>query len=115
MNRKSIKRILIGLGVFVVWGFALMVALAQKPPTPEDLDAKVDKFLKENRSNWEDWNVPYQDGQVLYGKLVKGGCFSAHNVNHPFGGIKEFLDTIQGRPNYLTTIHTSGGAGISIS
>jgi len=215
MNRKSLKGILVGLGIFMIWGFALMTALAQKPPTPENLDAKVEKFLKENQSNWQDWNVPYQDGQVLYnlilknnytraleigtstghsaiwmawalsktggrlitieidegryktalenfkragvgsfidarladahqlvrqlegpfdfifsdadkewypryfkdleGKLVKGGCFTAHNVNQPFGGIKDFLDYVQGLPNYLTTIHRSGGAGISIS
>ena len=51
----------------------------------------------------------------LEGKLVKGGCFTAHNVNQPFGGIKEFLDYIQGLPNYQTTIHRSGGSGISIS
>jgi predicted O-methyltransferase YrrM len=215
MNGKSIKIVLVSLGILVVGMSTLMTALAQKPPTSENLDAKVEKFLKGNRSNWQDWNVPYQDGQVLYnlilknnytraleigtstghsaiwmawalsktggrlitieidegryktalenfkqagvasfidarladahqlvrqlegpfdfvfsdadkewylqyfkeldGKLLKGGCFTAHNVNHPFGGIKEFLDYIQGLPNYLTAIQRSGGAGISIS
>ena len=49
------------------------------------------------------------------GKLAKGGCFTAHNVNQAFGGIKEFLNNIQGLPNYQTTIHRPGGSGISIS
>ena len=215
MNRKTMKGLLFGLGIFVVGASALMTALAQKSPTAQNLDAKVEKFLKGHQSNWQDWNVPYQDGQVLYdlilknhytraleigtstghsaiwmawalsktggrlitieidkrrhitalenfkqagverfidarladahqlvrqlegpfdfifsdadkewylqyfkdlyGKLLKGGCFTAHNVNHPFGGIKEFLDYIQGLPNYQTTIQRSGGAGISIS
>jgi len=128
MNRKSIKGILVVLGIFIIWDSALMTALAQKKPTPENLDAKVEKFLKENQSNWQDWNVPFdfifsdadkewypQYFKDLEGKLVKGGCFTAHNVDQPFGGIKEFLDYIQGLPNYLTTIHGPGGAGISIS
>jgi predicted O-methyltransferase YrrM len=215
MNRKPIKGMLFGVGIFMVGVATLLTALAQKTPTAENLDAKVEKFLKGKRANWQDWNVPYQDGQELYnlilknnytraleigtstghsaiwmawalsktggrlitieidagryktalenfkqagmerfidarladahqlvrqlegpfdfifsdadkewylqyfkdldGKLVKGGCFTAHNVNHPFGGIKEFLDFIQGLPNYQTTIQRSGGAGISIS
>jgi hypothetical protein len=69
MNRKSIKGILVGLGIFMVWGFALVTALAQKPLTSETLDTKVERFL----------------------------------------------DYIQGLPNYQTTIHRSGGSGISIS
>ncbi len=207
MNRKSIKGMLFGVGIFVAGASTLMTALAQKPPASENLDAKVEKYLKGNRANWQDWNVPYQDGQVLFnlilnnnytkaleigtstghsaiwmawalsktggrlitieidagryrtalenfkqagvaslidarladahqlvrqlegpfdfifsdadkewylqyfkdldGKLPKGGCFTAHNVNHPFGGIKEFLDYVQGLPNYLTTIQRS--------
>ena len=54
MNRKSIKGILFGLGIFVVGASALMTALAQKPPTSENLDAKVEKFLKGHKSNWQD-------------------------------------------------------------
>jgi hypothetical protein len=28
------------------------------------MDARVEKFLNENRSNWHDWNAPYEDGKV---------------------------------------------------
>jgi hypothetical protein len=28
------------------------------------MDARVKKFQNENRSNWNDWNVPYEDGKV---------------------------------------------------
>jgi predicted O-methyltransferase YrrM len=48
-------------------------------------------------------------------KLVKGGCFTAHNVNHAYGDIKRFLDYVQGLPNYRTTIDRSSSSGISIS
>lgn len=48
-------------------------------------------------------------------KLVKGGCFTAHNVTDSFGGIKKFLDYVRGLPNYQTTIDRSTSSGISIS
>ena len=48
-------------------------------------------------------------------KLLKGGCFTAHNVIDSYGGIKEFLDYIRRLPNYQTTIDRSSSSGISIS
>lgn len=188
---------------------------AQNIRTSKELDVKVEKFLDKNRNRWHDWNVPYEDGKVLYeliiqnkykraleigtstghsaiwmawalsktgGKLVTieidetryktalknfkqagveefidarlgdahqlvkelkgpfdfvfsdadkewympyfkdvdkkltvGGCYTAHNVTDPFGGIKEFLDYIRSLPNYETTIDRSSHSGISIS
>jgi caffeoyl-CoA O-methyltransferase len=48
-------------------------------------------------------------------KLVKGGCFTAHNVTNGYGSIKEFLDYIRRLPNYQTSIDRSSGLAISIS
>jgi len=48
-------------------------------------------------------------------KLVRGGCFTAHNVTDSFGGIKEFLDYVRSLPNYQTTIDRSSRSGVSIS
>ena len=48
-------------------------------------------------------------------KLLKGGCFTAHNVSHAYGGIREFLDYVRRLPNYQTTIDRSSSSGISIS
>jgi predicted O-methyltransferase YrrM len=47
-------------------------------------------------------------------KLVKEGCFTAHNVTDSFGG-KEFLNYVRSLPNYHTTIDRSSSSGISIS
>jgi caffeoyl-CoA O-methyltransferase len=179
------------------------------------MDARVEKFLNENRSGWHDWNVPYEDGKVLYDLIIKNhyraaleigtstghsaiwmawalsktggtlttieidegryrealknfkragvehlidarladahqlvkelkgpfdfifsdadkewyeqyfvdlepklavdGCFAAHNVAHPYGGIRQFLSYVRALPNYQTTIDRSSSAGISIS
>lgn len=48
-------------------------------------------------------------------KLAAGGCFTAHNVSNPYGGIKEFLDYVQSLDTYSTFVDKSSRAGISIS
>jgi caffeoyl-CoA O-methyltransferase len=215
MNQTAIRVLMVCLGVFILCVGTIISVFAQKSPTSTELDAKVKKFLDENRMQWRDLNVPYQDGKVLHDliikssykrvleigtstghsaiwiawalsktggklitieidedryktalknfkkagvgdfidarladahrlvkelegpfdfvfsdadkewylqyfkdvdpKLVKGGCFTAHNVTHAYGGIKEFLDYIRGLPNYQTTIDRSNSSGISIS
>ena len=190
-------------------------SFAQKPAASTELDGRVKRFLSENRSNWHDWNIPYEDGEVLYSlivkndykraleigtstghsaiwiawalsktggrlitididkerykaalgnfkkagvegfidgrlgdahqlvrklkgpfdfvfsdadkdwyaqyfkevdpKLVRGGCFTAHNVTDAFEGIDEFLNYIRSLPKYRTTIDHSSSSGISIS
>lgn len=202
-----------GIGVIVAAAAALSPALSSSASSETDM--KVQRFLRENRSTWSDWNVPYEDGKVLHDlivtnkytraleigtstghsaiwmawalsktcgrlitieideeryrtalenfrkagvdglidarladahqlvkelegpfdfvfsdadkdwytryfqdvdpKLVKGGCFTAHNVNRAYGDIKRFLDYVRGLPNYRTTIDRSSSAGISIS
>jgi predicted O-methyltransferase YrrM len=48
-------------------------------------------------------------------KLKVGGCFTAHNVANRYAGIGDFLDYIEGLPNYETTIDKSSHSGVSIS
>jgi caffeoyl-CoA O-methyltransferase len=52
---------------------------------------------------------------ALAPKLEVGGCFTAHNVASHWGGIQAFLDYVQSRPNFTTTIDRSSSAGVSIS
>jgi predicted O-methyltransferase YrrM len=53
---------------------------------------------------------------TLAPKLEMGGCFTAHNVlNRHRRGIGEFLDYVEGLPNFETTIDRSSREGISIS
>ena len=215
MSQTPIKVLIACLGVLIVFIGTMISVFAQKTKTSTELDVRVEKFLNENRGKWYDWNVPYQDGKVLYNliiknnykraleigtstghsaiwiawalsktggklitieidegqyktalknfkragvedfidarladahqlvkelkgpfdfvfsdadkewytqyfkevepKLVKGGCFTAHNVANAYGGVKEFLDYIRSLPNYQTTIDRSSSSGISIS
>lgn len=215
MIQTTIRVFLICPGVVIfVLGIVISVS-AQQPQLSANLDARVERFLKENRMKWRNWNVPYPDGKVLYDlitkngyksaleigtstghsaiwiawalsktggklitieidenryrkalenfkkagvdafidarladahqlvkelegpfdfvfsdadkewytqyfkdvnpKLVKGGCFTAHNVINAYGGTREFLDYVRSLPNFQTTIDRSSSAGISIS
>ena len=61
----------------------------------------------------KDWYTQYF--KDVDGKLVAGGCFTAHNVLDPFAGIAAFLEYVRARPNYQTTIDRTSRSGISIS
>ena len=203
------------LGILVFLGAAMVSVATRTSKASMALDARVEKFLNDKRSEWRDWNVPYQDGKVLYDliirnnytraleigtssghsaiwiawalsktggklitveidenlrqkalqnfkatgleafidarladahhlvkklegpfdfvfldadkewytqyfkdldpKLIKGGCFTAHNASNSYPGIKEFLDYVRSRPSYKTTIDRTSSSGISIS
>jgi predicted O-methyltransferase YrrM len=51
----------------------------------------------------------------LDGKLVVGGCFTAHNVLNGFAGVAAFLDYVRARPDYDTTILRTSRSGVSVS
>lgn len=194
---------------------AFLIVLNAAAQNQSDRDKIVKKFLDDHRHSWNDLNVPYEDGQVLYDLIIKGnyksaleigtstghstiwiawalsktggklitveiderrhkeavanlkavglldyvnarlanahdlvkelpgpfdfvfsdadkdwytqyfkdvdpklkggGCFTAHNVRNAYGGIKEFLDYVQGLSNYETTVNKTSRSGISIS
>jgi len=49
-------------------------------------------------------------------KLKEGGCFTAHNIRHwSMGGIREFVEYIESRDDFETTIENERSTGISIS
>ena len=215
MSRLSRIALIVCLVSIVIFFFGVVPVFAQDARTPTELDKKVQKFLTENRSRWNDLNVTFEDGKVLHDlivknnyrsaleigtstghsgiwiawalsktggklitieidegrhkaalrnfmaagvekiidarvadahslvkklegpfdfvfsdadkewylqyfkdvepKLLKGGCFTAHNVSYAYGGIKDFLDYVRRLPNYQTTIDRSSSSGISIS
>jgi caffeoyl-CoA O-methyltransferase len=67
-NRSKIVLMLIVGGCL---GLTLIPLSSAQDRLPE-LDKQVSRFLGENRSAWSDWNVPYQDGKILYDLVLKG-------------------------------------------
>jgi caffeoyl-CoA O-methyltransferase len=58
---------------------------AQETRASKELDAKVEKFLAENRGRWHDWNVPYEDGKLLYNLIVKNNYKRALEIGTSTG------------------------------
>ena len=61
----------------------------------------------------KDWYTQYF--KDIDPKLEVGGCFTAHNVQNNFGGIREFMEYVQQQDNYDTSINKTSSSGISIS
>lgn len=49
------------------------------------LDARVEKFLSDKRSDWHDWNVPYEDGKVLHDLIVRNNYTRALEIGTSSG------------------------------
>jgi caffeoyl-CoA O-methyltransferase len=66
--------------------FAAMPALSgQTLKSDAALDARVQKFLEDNRGRWYDMNVPYADGQKLHDIIVSNGYKSALEIGTSTG------------------------------
>jgi len=84
--------------------------LADAHQLVEELQGPFDFVFSDADKDW------YKNYFVaLAPKLKVGGCFTAHNASSKWGGIEEFLDYVQSRPNFETTIDRSSRSGISIS
>ncbi len=71
MNQTSIKFLIACVGLSVLLVGTRISVFAQESGTSKELDARVEKFLNENRGKWHDWNVPYEDGKILYNLIIK--------------------------------------------
>jgi predicted O-methyltransferase YrrM len=73
------------MSLSVLLAGAVPSVFAQKTGTSKELDARVEKFLNENRRSWDDWNVPYEDGKVLYNLIVKNNYTRALEIGTSTG------------------------------
>jgi caffeoyl-CoA O-methyltransferase len=70
MTLRISRRLVLSFILPVVMG-RVDSALAQAAGRSEPLDTRVQRFLDGARNQWQDWNVPYEDGKVLYDLIVK--------------------------------------------
>ncbi|QEC53071.1 putative O-methyltransferase YrrM [Anseongella ginsenosidimutans] len=60
-------------------------SIAQDMNDQSELDKRVQKFLEEHRQEWNDLNVPFEDGQVLYDLIVDNNYQSALEIGTSTG------------------------------
>ena len=85
MSQIPIRILIACLGMLILLVGMMTSVFAQSPQTSRELDARVEKFLNENRRNWHDWNVPYEDGKVLYNLILKNNYKRALEIGTSTG------------------------------
>jgi caffeoyl-CoA O-methyltransferase len=63
----------------------LLICFASQSQSNTALDERVEKFLKEHKSEWHDLNVPFVDGQTLHDLIVKNKYTSALEIGTSTG------------------------------
>ena len=74
------------------------------------LNGPFDFVFSDADKNW--YTQYFKD---LQAKLSVGACFTAHNVNNNFSGVREFMEYVRSQKNFETSIVGSRGEGISLS
>jgi predicted O-methyltransferase YrrM len=69
----------------LIWIFLVTTAGTVMAQSETALDRQVKKFLNDHRNSWQDLNVPYQDGQLLYDLIVKNGYTAAVEIGTSTG------------------------------
>ena len=77
----SLKHSVVFILVFIV-SFGIH---AQQTKKQADVDTQVKAFLEDRKNEWRYWNVPYQDGQLLYELIVKNKYTSAMEIGTSTG------------------------------
>ena len=69
---KMIKGVFSALLVGLICLSVPLPLSAQSALDSGGLDARVSRFLEEARLSWSDWNIPYEDGKILYNLVLQG-------------------------------------------
>lgn len=79
------KTVKILFSVLLIGLLTVQYATGQAVKSNPDLDARVKKFLDDNRGRWYDMNVPYSDGQKMHDIIVENGYTSALEIGTSTG------------------------------
>jgi len=85
MNQTALTVFITGMAILALLVGTLTSVSAQSQHDPRELDAKVEKFLNENRRHWHDSNVPYEDGKVLFNLIIKNNYTRALEIGTSTG------------------------------
>jgi predicted O-methyltransferase YrrM len=85
MSQTSTKVLIACMSLSILLVGTLISVFAQKTGTSKELDGTVEKFLNENRRNWNDWNVPSKDGRTLFNLIVKNNYRRALEIGTSTG------------------------------
>jgi predicted O-methyltransferase YrrM len=85
MSHAITKILIASLGLLILMVGVQLTVFVQKSSAQTALNRRVEKFLTENRTKWHDWNVPYEDGKVLYNLIIKNNYKRALEIGTSTG------------------------------
>ncbi len=62
-----------------------IVLFAQQSGNQAEIDKKVSDFLESRKNEWRYWNVPYEDGKVLYDIILQNNYTSGLEIGTSTG------------------------------
>lgn len=84
--KDALGRISMGwVSLSILLVVTMISVYGENPQASAGLDAKVEKFLNAHRGHWRDWNVPYEDGKVLFNLIVKNNYRKALEIGTSTG------------------------------
>ena len=63
----------------------LISGISHAQRSQEEIDKQVEEFLEERRNEWRYWNVPYNDGKVLYDLIMENNYKSGLEIGTSTG------------------------------
>ena len=82
---KRINRPYLLIAVVLFWGMSAISGFCGDLQENKALDERVKKFLEERKGTWQDWNVPYADGKILYDLILENNYKSAVDIGTSTG------------------------------
>ena len=79
INTVKALALIAGMAVNLAWVATCNAA------TGNELDAQVKEFLEAHKTDWQDLNVPYEDGQLLYDLIVNNNYTEALEIGTSTG------------------------------
>ena len=71
--------------LIVMMGFSIRSGQCEELQDNPALDEKVKLFLENTKGKWQDWNIPYADGKVLYDLILKNKYTKAMDIGTSTG------------------------------
>jgi predicted O-methyltransferase YrrM len=85
MMRDNQNKILKSCSLLILLLLISVSLLAQQASNESEIDKKVKAFLDSKKSEWRYWNVPFEDGKLLYELILKNKYTSGLEIGTSTG------------------------------
>ena len=85
MKHQQNITLLNAIALMLLLFLATTSLFAQQTKKQDEIDKKVSAFLDDRKNDWRYWNVPYEDGKVLYDLIINNNYKSGLEIGTSTG------------------------------